>query len=173
MVATKEENNELDAESGTNEDQACKIIRRNMYYAMGAGVIPIPLFDLAAVSGLQMKMLYQLSKVYGVAFPENLVKSTLASLVGGVGAVPIAFGVASSFAKFLPGLGHLVGAISLPATSGAITYAIGKTFVMHFESGGTFLSFNAKKMKEHFAKLYKDGVEEVGKDKAGKEQAAA
>jgi hypothetical protein len=40
---------------------------------------------------------------------------------------------------------------------GASTYALGKVFIQHFESGGTFLDFDPEKVKEHFATLYKEG----------------
>lgn len=155
----------------TKEDQTDKIIRRNMMYAMGAGIVPIPMFDLAVISGLQMKMLYEFSGVYDVSFPRGLVKSILASLIGGLGVFPIAAVLAGSVSKFIPGIGNIISVISLPLTAGAVTYAIGKVFVMHFESGGTFLNFNAKKMQAYFAEMYKEGkdaasnAKEEGKSK--------
>ncbi len=166
MATATEKQSETNAEVETKEDQANKIMRRNMYYSMGAGVVPMPIFDLIAISGLQMKMLYQFSKVYEVPFPRNIVKSTLASLIGGLGSLPIAAGIAVSVTKFIPVIGPLLGFTALPATAGAITYAIGKVFIMHFETGGTFLNFNATKMKEHFVEMYKEGQKEAAK--AGK-----
>ncbi len=161
-VATEEEC-KVNSASCTKEEDAGKIVRRNMYYAMGVGVVPIPVFDLAAITGLQMKMLYQLSKKYDVTFPKDIVKKTLASLLGGVGAIPLATVVAGSVIKVIPGLGNLASVLTLPATAGAITYAIGKIFVMHFETGGTFLTFNAKKMNEYFSDLYEEGKKEASK----------
>jgi hypothetical protein len=40
---------------------------------------------------------------------------------------------------------------------GASTYAVGKIFVRHFESGGTFLNFNPEQVKEAFQKEFDDG----------------
>lgn len=155
---------ELDAVC-TKEDQTDKVIKRNMMYAIGAGIVPVPVFDLAVISGLQMKMLYQLSGIYEVSFPRSLVKSTLASLIGGLGVFPVAAALAGSVTKFIPVVGNLIGLISLPITAGAVTYAIGKVFVMHFESGGTFLNFNAKKMQAYFAEMYKEGKGAASKAK--------
>ena len=166
MTVETEKECEVDSALCTNEEEANKIIRRNMYYSMGAGVVPIPVFDLAAITGIQMKMLYQLSGVYEVPFPRNLVKSTLASLIGGIGVLPLAGVVAGSVIKVLPVIGNIASVITLPVTAGAITYATGKVFVMHFESGGTFLTFNAKKMKEYFSELYEEGKEEASKANA-------
>ncbi len=161
MTEETEKECEENAELCTKEEEANKIIKRNMYYAMGAGVVPIPVFDLAAITGIQMKMLYQFSGVYDVPFPKNLVKSTVASLIGGIGALPLAGVVAGSVIKVLPGIGNIASVITLPVTAGAVTYAIGKVFVTHFETGGTFLTFKANKMKEYFSKLYEEGKEEA------------
>ena len=163
MTVATEEECEVNSDSCTKEEEAGKIVRRNMYYAMGAGVVPVPIFDLAAITGLQMKMLYQLSKEYDVTFPKDIVRTTLASLVGGIGTIPLASAVAGSMIKVLPGIGNIASVLTLPVTAGAITYAIGKIFVMHFESGGTFLTFNAKKMKSYFSELYEEGKEKASK----------
>jgi len=163
MAVATEEECEVNSDSCTKEEEAGKIVRRNMYYAMGAGVVPVPIFDLAAITGLQMKMLYQLSKEYDVTFPKDIVRTTLASLVGGIGTIPLASAVAGSMIKVLPGIGNIASVLTLPVTAGAITYAIGKIFVMHFESGGTFLTFNAKKMKSYFSELYEEGKEKASK----------
>lgn len=60
--------------------------------------------------------------------------------------------------KSIPIIG-IVGSVSMPLYSGATTWAIGKVFVQHFASGGTFLNFDPKKVKEYFANLYKQGQE--------------
>ena len=166
MAVATEKECDVNSALCTKEEETNKIIRRNMYYAMGAGVVPIPVFDLAAITGLQMKMLYQFSHVYDVSFPKNLIRSTLASLIGGIGAIPLAGIIAGSVIKAIPGIGNVASVLTLPVTAGAITYAIGKIFVMHFESGGTFLTFNAKKMKEYFSELYEEGKEEASKANA-------
>jgi len=38
----------------------------------------------------------------------------------------------------------------MPIVAGAATYAIGKVFVRHFASGGTFLTFNPEKVKDYY-----------------------
>ena len=35
-----------------------------------------------------------------------------------------------------------------------LTHAIGRTFVRHFEAGGTLLDFDAKKMRTYFKQEY-------------------
>ena len=41
--------------------------------------------------------------------------------------------------------------------AGATTYAVGKVFIQHFESGGTFLNFNPDSVKEYYETMFKEG----------------
>jgi hypothetical protein len=59
--------------------------------------------------------------------------------------------------KFIPGIGTAAAMFVTPALSAASTYAVGRVFVQHLESGGTLLTFNAKKMREHFEKALGEG----------------
>lgn len=137
--------------------QAETITNKYVTWAMGAGLIPVPLVDLAAIVGVQVKMLSEISKVYGVEFSENRGKSIVASLVGGLGATTAATGIVGSVAKIIPGIGSLLGIATLPVVSGAITYAVGKVFTQHFESGGTFLTFDCDGTRAAFVKEYQTG----------------
>ena len=46
---------------------------------------------------------------------------------------------------------------AVAATAGATTYAIGKVFVRHLESGGSLLTFDGKKMKGYMEKALDEG----------------
>ena len=37
-----------------------------------------------------------------------------------------------------------------------MTQAVGNTFVMHFESGGTLLTFDAEKFRDYFIKEFQE-----------------
>jgi hypothetical protein len=41
------------------------------------------------------------------------------------------------------------------AISGGMTYAIGKVFVQHFESGGTLLDFQPEKMRKYYLDYFR------------------
>ena len=45
----------------------------------------------------------------------------------------------------------------MPIFTGATTYAIGKSFMMHFESGGTFLDFDPAKVRAYFRQEFEKG----------------
>ncbi|MDB6054313.1 MAG: hypothetical protein JWN25_1836 [Verrucomicrobiales bacterium] len=132
------------------------VVRKNVYWAMGAALIPVPYFDIAAVGGVQLKMLADLSKIYGIKFAQNRAKSLIATTIGSVGAVGGVAGIAS-MAKLIPGVGQLLGIAIAPGAAGAATYAIGQVFIKHFESGGTFLDFDIEKHREHFQHQYTEG----------------
>ncbi len=57
----------------------------------------------------------------------------------------------------MPGLGTFLGITAMSAFSGAITYAVGQVYIQHFESGGTFLDFDPKKVKAYFMDQFQNG----------------
>jgi uncharacterized protein (DUF697 family) len=151
--------------------QANNIIKKHVIVVLGASLIPIPLFDLVALTGVQLKMLYSLTNLYEAPFSKNLGKSLIASLLGGVMPTSSAMTLAS-LAKAVPGLGTVTGMITVSVLGGATTYAIGSVFVQHFESGGTLLDFDPKKMRDYFSGKLEEGKKVVTKLKPGETQAS-
>jgi uncharacterized protein (DUF697 family) len=147
--------------TSSNQALAEAVINRYLPWSMGAGLIPLPMVDAAAVVGIQLKMLSEISKIYGVEFSENIGKNVIGSLVGGVGATTLAAGTFGSAVKAIPGFGTILGAATLPVVAGATTFAIGKIFTQHFASGGTFLSFNSVEAKKVFAESFAEGKSHV------------
>jgi uncharacterized protein (DUF697 family) len=134
-----------------------KLIRLHVWGAMGVGLIPFPLVDFAAVTVVQLNLLRKLSKEYNVRFFKHTAKNILSSLFAS--AVPV-FGslpLAASLAKAVPVIGTTAGVVTMPILNGASTYALGKVFVQHFASGGTFLTFNPDKVKAYYAEMLKEG----------------
>jgi uncharacterized protein (DUF697 family) len=140
------------------DEVASKLVDRFSLWSGAAGLIPIPLVDMAAVGGVQLQMLRRLSEIYGVPFSENRGKSIIASLAGAVipasTATTTAVGV-GSLIKSVPGFGTAIGALTMPVFSAGATYVIGKVFIQHFASGGTLLDFNPPDYRE-FIKAQKD-----------------
>ena len=71
--------------------------------------------------------------------------------------------LAASAAKAVPVIGQTAGVIGMPIVSGAATYAMGKVFIQHFASGGTFLTFNPEKVRNYYAEMFREG-EKVAAD---------
>lgn len=146
------------------------LVRKNVYISAAIGVVPVPIVDLVAINGIQFNMLYQLSKLYDIPFCKEAAKSIIGTLIGGSG-VAILTRPAWSILKAVPVVGWLVGGLTLSIMAGASTYALGKVFIQHFESGGTFLTFDPKAVKAHFARLQEEG-RKVAADAAQAAQAA-
>ncbi len=131
------------------EIAASSIVKNHMITSMGLGLVPIPLFDVSALTTVQMNMLRSLSAHYGVPVRDQDLKSMLLSLAGGAMPVLAIVGL-SSFAKVIPGIGTLAGSASLSILAGAVTYAVGQTFILHFEAGGTLENFDPKQAQAFF-----------------------
>lgn len=141
------------------EQEALKVVKNHMWWSMGAGLIPVPFVDLVAVSGVQVRMLAEVAKIYGVDFQETRGKALIGALVGSVVPGTLSFGMVGSMLKAVPLVGALVGAPSMALFCGASAWALGKVFIQHFESGGTFLNFDPETVKDHFKKQFEEGKE--------------
>lgn len=133
---------------------ASKLVDRFAMWSGVAGLIPIPIIDVATVGGMQLQMLRRLSQIYGVPFSENGGKALIAALAGTM--IPATSGIgAASMLKSVPILGTIASGFVMPALAAGATFAIGKAFVQHFESGGTLLDFNPPDYRE-FIKAQKE-----------------
>lgn len=134
---------------------AMQVTNRYLLYTGGAGLIPIPLFDMAAVAALQVKMLSEIAKVYGLTLQKDRGKSLVTALIGGTLPTALGYGGVGSFLKRLPVVGPIVGVFTVSAFAAASTYAVARVFIQHFESGGTFLDFRPEQVREHYATEFK------------------
>ncbi len=144
----------------TKTSEANQIVKHYVAASMVAALIPIPVFDLIAITGIQLKLLHQLSKLYHVPYSANFGKSLIASLLGGVTSVRTGL-LTASVTKSVPGLGTLSSITGVLVVGGASTYAIGKMFIQHFESGGTFLTFDPEAVRKHFMAEFERGKQVV------------
>jgi len=140
-----------------NEQKALKTVKNYVWWSMGAGLIPFPWVDMAAVSGVQLKMVAAISKIYGVRFQANSDKAVIGSLVGSLVPGAVSYGAAFTVLKGIPAAGFIVGGSAMVVISGATTWALGKVFIQHFESGGTFLDLNPDKVREYFKAQFEEG----------------
>ena len=83
---------------------ADQIIEDHTVYAAGAGSIPVPLADVAAVAAIQIDLVRALARVYEVPFDVATGKAVVASLTGASAAR-----LGASAVKALPGVGSIGG----------------------------------------------------------------
>ena len=95
--------------------RADRIIHSHTLWGMGAGAIPVPMVDILAVSAIQVDMLKQLAEAYGSDFTENMGKTFVTALTGGTFAR-----IGASFIKAVPGVGTLVGGVSMSVFVGSV-----------------------------------------------------
>jgi uncharacterized protein (DUF697 family) len=133
---------------------ASKLVDRFAIWSGVAGLVPLPVVDVLAVGGLQVQMLRRLSQIYNVEFSENRGKALIAALAGCM--IPATSGMgAASALKAIPVVNILAAGFVMPVLSAGATFAIGKAFIQHFESGGTLLDFNPPDYRE-FVKAQKE-----------------
>lgn len=130
--------------------RAEQIVHDHELLAVGAGMIPVPGIDLAAIGGLQLKVLAALAEHYGVPFTRGQAQLIVTSLLGSIGTTVLAGAALVSVAKVVPFFGTLVGAASMPVAGGVVTRAFGHLAVDHFESGGTLATFDLDVAQEAF-----------------------
>jgi uncharacterized protein (DUF697 family) len=148
--------------------QAEAIVKNNVYWSMGVGMVPIPVVDLVGLSGFQIRMIKDLSHLYGVHFCDHSARNIVTALVGSIGARGVTVLTVGSLIKTLPMFGAVIGGLlAMPLISGAFTYGVGRVFVRHFEMGGTFLDFNTDKAKSYFSSQFHEGKRVVTETKPG------
>jgi uncharacterized protein (DUF697 family) len=140
-----------------------RIINEHILWAMGAGLVPVPLLDIAAVSAIQLDMLKQLSTHYNVRYSESEGKVFLSALTGSLAAR-----LAANAIKLIPGIGSVIGGLSMSILSGGSTYALGQVAVRHFERNGTFSNIDLDSAKRAFEEQFERGKEVAAKMKDNK-----
>lgn len=128
------------------QSRSSETIRNHVGFSLGAALIPFPVADLLAVSAVQLNMMRQLAKIYRVPFLDSIGRSILSAVVGSSAAR-----LGASLVKAIPGVGTLVGEMSMPVLSGASTWALGRAVAKHLQAGGNFDDLdltNARKIYE-------------------------
>jgi len=141
---------------GENETNALRSVRRYSTISFFGGMIPVPFADLAVVTSAQLKMLQEIAEVYGVPFSQESLKIVLSSLLGSIVPSSLTTGLAGSAVKTIPVVGQIAGSLMMPALSSGISYALGKTFIQHFEAGGNLFDLNPGELKAYFQEQLDD-----------------
>jgi uncharacterized protein (DUF697 family) len=112
---------------------ARKIVERHRNYAAVGGLVPLPAANIASVTGINLRMVKQLSELYGVPFQRERTRSLIIALIAG--AVPSGVGLAASSTLMwiIPG-GLFWGLGASAITAGALTRGIGLVFIDSFEA---------------------------------------
>ena len=146
--------------------RADRVVRQHVLWAMGAGLIPVPLVDFAAVTGIQVDMLAKLAKVYGIEHAASTGKSFVVAVTGTTVAR-----IGASLVKLLPGVGSVLGGVSMSVMSGASTFAVAQVALERFARGQDILSADLYEARASYESAYEKGKEYVSDLDDKKEQA--
>jgi uncharacterized protein (DUF697 family) len=141
-------------------------IKTYVIASVTASIVPVPLFDIAAVTAIQLRMIQKLSQLYGTPFSESAVRNVITALAGGVLGYGVGAAVAISLTKAIPGVGWMLGMVSMPAIAGGSTYAIGRAYLKHFEEGGSVFDFDVESMRSYYEEQFEKGKKLAAKVKA-------
>ena len=130
--------------AGDRAATAARIVDRYAKYSAAAGLVPVPVVDVAAIASVQTAMLSALTAHYEVPFDRERGKLLVATMLGGL--MPALAGH-----QVLKIAGPLAGMIGVAGLAMTATTAVGRLFIGHFESGGTLLDFDAGRSREQLA----------------------
>ncbi|MBF0439445.1 MAG: DUF697 domain-containing protein [Magnetococcales bacterium] len=136
--------------------EAQNLTKNYMLASLGTGLVPLPTVDIGILVGIQLRLLHQVAKLYNLKFTDDIGKKLLLSLLGGTLPVAGGMGVASMLKAF-PGVGSWLGMTSMSLFGAASTYAVGRVFIQHFESGGNFFNFDPSKTRAFFIEEFEAG----------------
>jgi uncharacterized protein (DUF697 family) len=130
------------------------------YAKIAAGVcfMPLPFIDFAALMTVQVLLVRRIAHLFGQTATKEQIRGLVVSLVGSVIPTGVGQGVGATLSlSSLPVLvsGAVVYFVATPLLAYALTRAVGNVFIMHFESGGTLLTFDPKAFTEYFASEFK------------------
>lgn len=165
---TEEDGGPSPGSDGTSRTERAEVkVKKHMMASLTVGLVPLPVVDIAALGALQLHMLAQVSKLYEVDFSKELGRSAIASLLGGGTTVLASTTSVRHVLKLITVNTWLVSAVSTGMFAGASTYAIGRVFIQHFDSGGTLLTFDPQKVRAYYTQQLQHGNTVVRQSFAG------
>jgi uncharacterized protein (DUF697 family) len=138
-------------------DEAVRIVNLYSKIAAAAGLLPGNLLNFAAILAVQITMVWRIANTFGQKDGKNRVRGSILALMGSVVPTSVGHGVGFIVAS-IPAIiaGSVLYFLVTPVLAYALTQAVGNTFVMHFESGGTLLDFDPKAFQEYFLKEFRE-----------------
>lgn len=146
-----------DLPSSDRHREAMAIVKTWSQWAVVAGMTPVPILDTLVLSGTQIKLIQLLCKHYNIPFEHKVAIAVATGLVGSTATSTIAGGITRAVMKNVPIVGQIFNWTVEPALSFGATYAIGATFVRHFEANGNLITFKGEQMKEYAAEQFQKG----------------
>jgi len=130
------------------------LVRKYAEWSIVAGVVPVNFLDTVAITGVQLKMISELCKLYGVSFKKESARAIISSLIASNVTTGLSHTAGLQVIKNIPYLGKLLYVAVQPAMSYASTFALGSVFIRHFENKGSLVDFNIHELSVSFKDTY-------------------
>jgi uncharacterized protein (DUF697 family) len=136
-------------------DESMRIVSLYSKIAAGVGLLPGGLLNFAAILAVQVTMVWKIANKFGHTEGKDRIRGSVLSLIGSVLPTSIGHGMGAALVA-IPAViaGTMVYFLVTPVLAYAMTKAVGNAYIMHFESGGTLLTFDAKAFGEYFLKEF-------------------
>ena len=131
--------------------EAHKIVKRWSRWSIAASMIPTAFVDVAAISSVQVKMIYELCKIYEVDFEHKAALAIASGVAGGAAVQTLAGVLAKQMIRWTPGIGTVFILAIEPAISYVTTNAMGFAFISHFEADGRLHDFKPERIRQYMA----------------------
>jgi uncharacterized protein (DUF697 family) len=141
-------------------EEAVEIVTRFALLSAATPLIPIPVLDSVAVSGVQLAMISELCKRYGQDYSKNVAQSLVGA--GGAGLLSLFFSNSApgralkNAAAAIPLIGPIVRWGTGPVVLAGYTWILGLAFIQHFEMGGKFADFDRKQFAAYVQRVAKE-----------------
>lgn len=131
--------------------QAKLVVREHMLLSAGSALIPEPILCTTAVTAAHIRMIDELSKLYEKPFDPKVAEVLLVAAAGGalsycVLGQPFVRRALASFAPIILPIWFLGGSVM----AGTLTHFMGLAFIRHYESGGTYHTFDWEEFAHEF-----------------------
>jgi len=143
-------------------DKAVDIINLYSKIAAVVGLLPGNILNFAAILAVMVTMVWRIAATFGHREGKDRIKGSIMALMGAVIPTGVGHGIAA-IVLAIPAViaGSVLYFLVTPVLAYALTKAVGNTFVMHFESGGTLLNFDPKAFQEYFLKEFQEAGGQV------------
>ncbi|MEO0338829.1 MAG: DUF697 domain-containing protein [Bacteroidota bacterium] len=136
------------------KEEANQIIRNHAWFAAVPGFIPVFILDTISITAIQLDMIKKLCRLYEKDYSEEKGKSITIALSSTLtGRLP-GYMLRRSL-KAIPGIGWVLGGLTMSALASASTYATGAVFREHFSKGGTLENLDADSFKKFYKEEFK------------------
>ncbi len=138
-------------------DKAVRIVDLYSKIAAVGGLLPGNILNFAAILAVMVTMVWRIATTFGQREGQNRIKGSVMALIGAVIPTGLGHGIAAVVTA-IPAIiaGSVLYFLVTPVLAYALTKAVGNTFVMHFESGGTLLNFDPRGFQEYFLKEFQE-----------------